>query len=548
MSKKTSSNFLIQGSILAIAGVLVRIIGIIYRIPLNNILGDEGITYYSAAYDIYSIMLLISSQSMPIAVSKLVSSKVVLKEYKNASRFLIGAIVFSAMLGLIVSTITFVFADELASFLTYPAAAPALKILAPTLMIMSILGVLRGYFQGLGSMIPTALSQILEQIANAIVSVVAAYQLFHIGEKVNEAKNATMYSYAYSAAGGTLGTCIGALTALIFMIFVFYAYQGIYKRQLARDRSRYIMGYSQVAKLLGVTILPVLLSTTIYNFSNLIDSSIFGNIMKWLGMNTVERSSTWGVYSGKYRLLTTIPIAIASSLSSSIIPSLISSYSMGDKKQVKYKIRSSVQFTMILALPCGFGLMALGVPVLNLLFANTNMEIGANLMKFSVLTVVSFSLSTITNSVLQGTDHLRIPVKNAAISLAIHLVLLPFLMVVCKLNIYGVIIADVLFAGVVCYLNQRALRKYLGYRQELKRTFILPTIASVIMAAAAWICYKLLYLVIPVNAFCTVVAIGLAAVIYFMLILLLGVVNERTLLSFPKGTILVKLAKKFHLL
>ena len=176
---ETKSNFLIQGSILAIASLISRFIGMLYRIPMINIIGDEGMSYYSAAYNIYSILLLLSSYSLPLAVSKVIVSKITLKEYKNAYKVFQAAMMFGFVVGAVFGLILFFGANFFAnSVLKLPLAAVALRTLAPTIFIMALLGVFRGFFQGLNTMIPTAASQIVEQIINAIISVAAAALLF----------------------------------------------------------------------------------------------------------------------------------------------------------------------------------------------------------------------------------------------------------------------------------------------------------------------------------------------------------------------------------
>ena len=301
MSSK-KNNFLVQGSILAIAGILTRVIGIIYRIPLNNILGD-GISAYTIAYDIYSLFLLISSLSLPLAVSKIVAARMATGQVKNAAKTLKGAMVIAVAIGLTVSVCVYLFADKLAGLWKFPSASLALKILAPALFIMCILGVLRGFFQGLGSMIPTAISQIFEQIVNAVVSVLGAYLMFRAGDGIGK-------TIEYSAAGGTMGTLAGAGAALLFVIFVYMVYRRNFNRMMRRDKTHAEESYVDLGKVLVVTIFPVLLSTTIYNISSILDSAIYGNIMtKVFGFTEAQYSPYWSIYSGHYRLLTTAPIA-----------------------------------------------------------------------------------------------------------------------------------------------------------------------------------------------------------------------------------------------
>ena len=222
-SKSKKDSFIIQGSILAMAGILVRVIGLIYRIPLNRILGDVGLGYYGTAFEFYNVLILLSSQSMPLAVSKIVSEKLEKKEYKNAHKVFKGALFYGGFIGIAFGLFLFFGADFIAGVYKQPPIAIALRVLAPTLTIACVLGVVRGYFQGMGNMVPTAVSQIFEQIVNAVVSVIAAYELGAYGYTLSKiASEQKVLKGSYAAAGGTLGTLSGALIALIFMFFIVY--------------------------------------------------------------------------------------------------------------------------------------------------------------------------------------------------------------------------------------------------------------------------------------------------------------------------------------
>ena len=540
---KNKSNFLIQGSILALAGILVRVIGLIYRIPLNNILGNEGIGYYSNAYSVYSIFLLISSTSLPVAVSKIVSTRVAKGQFKNAKRAFTGALIFSFIVGGLCSAIVFFGADFFASLWKYPSMALALRVLAPTIFIVCVLGVLRGYFQGLGTMIPTAMSQIIEQIINAIVSIVAAAFLFSVGDKVGK-------GVAYSAAGGTTGTLVGAAFALLFMIFVYGVYKPVMNKRIKRDKSTVYENHSALTKVLFVTIVPVLLSTTIYNLSSIIDSGLFGNVMSNIfKLDESTYSSLYGIYSGKYQLLTTAPIAVASALSSAIIPSLIRSLTTGNKGELINKIESSVRLSMIIAIPCGVGISALAEPICILLFPGSEMlDICVGLMRFAVVTVVAYSFSTITNSILQGIDKMSKPVINSSISLAIHIVLVLVLLIVFKMDILGIVVADFVFALLVCILNTLSIRKYLGYRQEIYKTFFIPAVSSILMAVAAMLVYKGIYILFRSNLIALAVSVIIAMVVYGILLIGLKAIDESEIYMLPQGSAIARLLKKLHLL
>lgn len=545
--QRKGSNFIIQGSILAAASIIVRLIGILYRIPLINIIGDEGMGYYSNAFVIYSILLLLSSYSLPLAVSKMVSAKVARGQYKNSIRILQTALGFATVVGGIGAAVTWFGADFFANtFFPMPFCVYAIKTLAPTVWIMAYLGVFRGYFQGMGTMIPTAMSQILEQIINAVISVGAAFLLFNYGLKSNLVYESTEYSYAFGAAGGTIGTGAGALTALIFMLLLFMVYRVVLKRQLRRDRSRRLESYSQIGYVLIMTVVPVILSSVIYNISSVIDSSIFGHCLTSQGRNA-EYTPLWGIYSGKYHLLTNVPIAIASALSSSLIPALTRATESGSKGQVSSRVNTAIRFAMVLAIPSAVGLTVLAGPITNLLFSGDN-DIAINLMILGSSAVVFFSLSTVTNAILQGTNHMKDPVRNAAIALVIHCILLVFMLLGLDLGIYGVVLANILFAVLMCIFNGICIARYLEYRQEVKKTFFLPLLASAAMGAVAYGVYHGIYFLFPHNAVCTVIAIVLAVAVYGVLLLKLRCIDEVELHSMPKGAALVRIAHKLHLL
>lgn len=541
---KNKTNFLVQGSILAVAGILVRVIGIIYRVPVQNILGQEGTTYYGAAYDVYSLFLLISSMSMPLAVSKIVSMKLAKNQIKNAYRAFIGALVVGFAIGLVVSGVIFYGAEFFAEMWGYPSAVYAIKVLAPVLLIMSVLGVLRGFFQGMGTMMPTAISQILEQVANAIVSIVGAMFLFKLGRDAGQ-------SAALGAAGSTLGTLVGAVVAFLFLVIVYMMYVPVLRRQLSRNKMVEPEPYKDLSKELMLTILPVLLSTTVYNFSSILDSGVFGNICsRVFDMAEKEYSALYGIYSGSYKLLTTAPIAIASALSSAIVPSIIRSLTAGDKRTTIKKIESSMRLTMIIAIPAGMGLSVLGGPILKLLFRiePEYMDYASKLMILSVVTVIVFAMSTISNAVLQGINRMKTPIFNALIGMIIHYIALVLMLIVFKPNLYAVVIGDIIFGLAVCILNAISIYKYIGYKQEIFKTFILPLIASVIMGAITFGVYKISYMVVNINAVACMLAIFVAIVAYALSLLLIHGISEEEVLMLPKGEKIVSLLKRFSLM
>jgi len=548
-NSKKKSNFLIQGSILAVASIISRIIGMLYRIPLTGIIGDVGNGIYSVAYEVYSILLLISSYSLPLAVSKLVSRYMAKGKKKNAYRYFKCALLFAVVVGLIVSVFTYVFADFLAgTVMSSPMSVLSLKVLAPTIFIVAVMGVLRGYFQGMGNMLPTALSQLVEQIVNAIVSVAAAYVLFAYGAKVSAIIKVEGYDAAYGAMGGTMGTFAGALAGLIIMSILMILYLWLYRSAIKYDKNNKLDDISVVYGNIFITILPVILSTAVYNVSTVLDQGIFNKIMLMLGYTHDEYNALWGIFSGKYRLLTNVPVSIASALAASTVIAIQSAVSRKNKKEVISKTRTGIRFVMIVTIPCAVGLTVLASPVLQLLWHDSR-AISANLLRVGSISVVLYSLSTLSNAILQGVDKMRIPVINAIISLVLHLGLLVVMLLVFRLNVYAVVYANIFFAFLMCVLNGRAMKKYIkGYRQEVVRTFIIPAISSVIMGAVVFGVYKGIMIAVKRNSIACLVSICIGAFVYFVAMIKTGGISQSDLKSMPKGTLMIKVAKKLHLM
>jgi stage V sporulation protein B len=551
-TKRDGTNFLVQGSILAVASIISRIIGLVYRIPLNNILGDVGISYYACAFDVYNVVLIISSYSLPQAVSKTVSARAAKGQYKSVYQVLKGALLFAVIAGVAASLIIFFGAEFFTgTLLKTPYSVFALRILGPALIVVAVLGVIRGFFQGLGTMMPSAVSQIIEQIVNAIVSVWAAYVLYGYGTRIGAVLgDAEHYGPAYGAAGGTLGTNLGSVAALVFVLFVFFAYMHVFKRRMKRERGVKVDSFGYTMKVLVLTIIPVLLSTTVYNISGIIDQGIFKNVALLQGYTENKIDVWWGVFSGKYKLLINVPISIASAMAASSVPTLTMSFARKDMTQVRSQINSAMRFIMVISFPCAVGLAVLGEPICRLLFPGTveTAPMAGTMMWVGALAVVFYAMSTLSNGLLQGIDQLKIPVINAVIALVAHVILLVILMLFFRLNIYAVVIANMFFALLMCVLNARAVAKYSGYRQEYSKTFVIPALASAVMGVVTFFVYKGSYALIKMNAVAAILAILVAVIVYAVVLLVFKGLDESDILKFPKGELLVRIAKKLHLL
>lgn len=554
MADKNNSgnNFIMQAGILAAAGILSRIIGLLYRSPLQAVIGNLGMGYYQSAYNYYTIVLLISSYSIPSAISKVIAQKLGAKEYRNAHRLFHGALLYVLVVGGIASLFLFFgaglfFADE--------AAISVLRTFAPTIFVYGILGVLRGYFQAHRSMVQTSISQILEQIANAVVSVGAAYLLIQNAmgsmevpaDEAGQVERATM-----GAIGSALGTGAGVAVALLFMLWVYSLNRGIILRRVKRDRHPHVDSYGEIFKMITLIVTPFILSTAVYNLSSAVNNSIYN---KWYpqlrGLNSVDLYERYGIFSGQSLTISNIPIAFASAMASAMIPSVAQLIAAKDTRGAKEKIAIAVKSTMVISIPCAVGLLVLARPVIALLFTNKTEEeltLAAHLLMMLALSVIFYALSTLNSSILQGLGKVNTPIVNAGIALVLQTLTAIGLLFFTDLDLYSIAIANTVYSGVMCVLNQRAVSRAIGYRQEYVTSFFVPLLASAFMGGAAWAIYEAFYLVTGSMKLAVIPAIVIAGCVYFALLILLKGVSEQELLGFPKGYLLVKLAKKCRLL
>lgn len=549
--KKKSNSFLVQGTILAVASILAKIIGMIYRIPLTNILGDEGNSYYSTANEIYTILLMVSSFSLPLAVSKLVSERLHLGQKKNAYKVFKCSLKFAVIAGGVVSVLTFLLAGVISKdIMKTEMASYGLRVLAPAVFIFAIAGVFRGFYQGHGSMVPTAVSQVIEQIVNAVVSVAAAGILFNYGasivkEKGNSLENSSLPP-ALGAAGGTLGTVVSVAVALIFLMVIFSSYQRNFKKQMRQDPTKRLEPDALIYKAILMTIIPVVLSTVIYNIITVLDQGIFNAVLSGQGYTEKQYTIIWGVYVGKFRVLMNVPLALASCLAPSVVPSLTKAMVDHDFKDASIKVRNTIRYTMVITIPCAVGMAALATPIMKLLF-NDGRALTTGIMQTGALMIVLFALSTLTTGILQGLNQLRAPLIHAAIALVLHIFVLMLLLTKASLNIYSVVYANIFFAFVICILNALSIKKHLHYRQELKKTFLIPLLSSAVMGlivfGVQWVFNKFLG-----NAVSTIIAILIGVIVYCVCLIKLKGIRDREILELPKGRLMVAILKKCRIL
>ncbi len=549
-AKGTKHNFIAQAGILAAAGIISRIIGLLYRSPLHRVIGDLGMGYFQSAHAYYTIILLISSYSIPSAISKVIAQKLAMREYKNAHRIFRCAIYYVLIVGGIASALLFFGAGLFVS----KEAVPVLRTLAPTVFVYGILGVLRGYFQAHKSMVQTSASQIIEQIANALVSIGAAWLLIRLtlGSLEVPTDEALVVDRAtVGAIGSAMGTGAGVLVALLFMAGIYALNKALIHKRIEKDTHEAVDSYGSIFKMITMVVTPFILSTAIYNLSTTVNNTVYTKFLPMAsGADTVEIYSRWGVFSGQAMTISNIPIAFASAMAAAMLPTVAQLSAAKNESGAREKIGVAVKTTMLISIPCAVGLFALARPITGLLFRNTQAseDLATGMLMALALSVVFFALSTLNSQILQGLGKLNAPIVNAGIALALQTLIAVGLVLYTDLDLYGIVIATTLYALILCILNQRSVRKAIDYKQEVAKTFVIPFASAAMMGGLAWAVYEGLLLLTKSPSISVIPAIAVSVPFYFVMLLIFRGVNEQDLRNFPKGHLLVKVAKKLHLL
>lgn len=547
---RRSSGVLVQAGILAMASMIVRVIGLLYRAPLTAIIGDEGNGYYGTAYNIYTIILMVSSYSMPSAISKLMAQKLAVGEYRNANRVFRCALMYGVLVGLVGSGLLFFGAR----FLVPDVAVCVLQVFAPTVFLFGILGSMRGYFQARGSMVPTSVSQILEQLANAVVSIAAAWLLMQTAVGADPTRRAQL-----GAMGSALGTGAGVLIALLFMVFCFRRSKEGRKAEILSDATGKEEKYRIFLRDTVLVITPFMLSGVIMNLTTSLNQTIYMRMLIDLkGAGETATTTLYGIFSNKAVVISNIPISIATAVSSAIIPGISAAYARRDETGARRQVGNAIRITSIIAIPSAVGLAVLARPITMLMFPQMeSLELASSLLSLLAVTVIFYSISTITNAALQSIGRMNLPLVSAGIALVVQTVVLVLLLRFTDLDVRALVLVSILYSVMIFAVNQYYLRRFLGIRQDVRRDYLQPLVCAALMGAAAKAVYYLVSMAaepmrnLPKgfyfrNLAATAAALLAAVLVYGYTMVRSGTIRRKDLLSMPKGQLLVRLMEKLH--
>ena len=522
MSKNASKpgSFVRQAAMLAGASLFVRLIGFFYRIPLTNLIGDVGNAYYNSAYTVYTFALNISSVYMIATISRLASERIALGQFKNAHGLFKTAMCFSLVLGVIAFLAMFFGAAQIVALLHFPeGAAYAVRALSPAVFVVSMLTVFRGYFQGMKTSFPTALSQVIEQIFKVSAALILLFVLMSY-ERVE-----------LSAAGAAAGTSVSVVAALGVVAGLYGLISKDLRNRAEQDETEQLeTRRTQIAAIVR-TAYPMVIMLSLFSIANMLDIGMANGRIYASGAFTDEEVKVMlGQFTGKFIILTTLPISLSASLSAAVIPEIASSHATLDKEAVREKTNMALRISMMLSIPAAVMLSVLADPIIGLLFPLQ--PEGGWLLRYGAISIIFLAITQIITGVLQGVGRVKVPVVGIFFGLLVKIPLNYYLMYIPSINILGAVISTVACFVVAATVNMLLLYRFTGILPQFVSTFAKPLIASLGMGLVCFSVYQLANLGAS-STVATIAALASGFFAYMVLMVLIRGFRQADLEAMP---------------
>ncbi len=518
MSKK--QNFLGGAAVLTAAVVLVKIISACYKIPLGNLLGDEGMGHFSAAYNIYSLLLTLSTAGLPLAISKLVAESRSQGRLNQSRRyFRVGVKLFVA-LGVLGTAVMYFFAEPLALALHDSLAAPSIRVLAISVLCVCVMSAIRGYTQGQNNMYPSAWSQVIEATGKLLLGLAAAALLLRQGAGIE-----------IGAAGAIFGVTAGTALSLLYLLL----WLARHRRDDGASGDRPESDGVLFRRILAVGI-PITLGATGMSLLTLLDQAvILGQLQNALGLAEKEAVALYGQYTFGHNLFN-LPSSFIPPITMSLIPSVSAAIVRRDHQQINRIVSTSLRLIALFALPAGVGLSVLAGPILLLLYPAQPEAAAAAAYHLQWLGIASIfvCLMLLTNSILQAHGKERVPIVTMVIGGAVKVAMNWFLVADPAVGIKAAPLSTLVCYALISLMNLAAVARAVQQKPRYLSLFAKPLLCSALMGISASAGYAFLLPRLG-NALSVLGAIGAAVAVYGALVLLLRVITREDLVMLPKG-------------
>ncbi len=530
-SKKQT--FLHGAALLAMATAIVKIIGAFYKIPLKMIIGDQGYGYFVTAYDIYTVLLLISTAGLPIAMSRMISQATALGHYNQVRRVYATARGIFLGLGVVSTALMMGFSHQLAAFQKQPDAWAAIFCLGPCALLMCVMSTYRGFFQGQGNMRPTSNSQILEAGFKLVVGLVVAYA-------VMKATN----SVAYAAGGAILGVTVSCLASAVYLNCLQKpAYREL---PITDDEPK---SYGKTAKQLLAIAVPITIGSAGLQVLTVIETNLYmGQLLTANGMSQNTADITKGIYN-MCQTVFNMPCAFMVPITTSVLPAITAMLATGNHAGAKATEESAARITGLLSLPCAVGLSILAAPVMSLLggYSGENLTLAGKILTVLGINVFFYGVIQYTNVVLQSHGYAHIPVINTLLCGGMKLVVVYLLVGNPQIGIVGAPIGMLLCYACIGLMNLVAIRRVVPKKTRILQNLLRPILPAALMGAGVWGVSKILRALPGIGGSRVLlcgISVAVGVVIYLVCVVIFKAIRREDCLLLPKGE---KIAKFLHL-
>lgn len=535
-TNKSGRQFFSGVIVLALSTFLVKLIGLLYKIPMMKYLGPEGMGYFNSAYEIYTLFFIISTAGLPVALSIMISENKTSGKLKNVKKIFRVSLFLLGFIGLLGAVFMGAFSDKLSVLINNREARFCILAISPTVLFICISSAIRGYFQGNQIMWPTAISQVIESLGKLGLGLTFAIVAINKG-----------YSMGRVAAYAVLGLTIGVGISMLFLVICKLIYK---PRTEAVLLSRETQPSSQIIKRLLAIAIPITLSSAVMSMTRIIDMAmILNRLVVSLGYSESMANEIYGSYSTMAVSVYNLPTTLITAVALPIVPMLTSALESGDKAKEQSTVTSAIKLTALIAFPSTLGLAVFSKPILELLFSSRPAEVEyvAPLLSILGISVFLSCMITLTNSILQAYKMVNIPIISMLAGAIVKIVISFILIGIKEVNIYGAPISTFFSTLTIVAINMYFIVKKIGKIERVGMLFARPFFSAFLAMIAGVGAYVLLETYVRFGGNIAI-AITLVALLYVILVLKLGAIDREDIMMLPLGDSIAKGLKKIKLL
>ncbi len=528
MQEKKTSSFISGAAVLMAANLLVKLIGLAFKVPLTYLIGEDGMGHFADAYTMYTWMFVLATAGLPVAVSKMVSESRALGKTTEVRRILKVSLLFLFVLGLAGAGILYFGSDSLSVLIGNPKAAPGIRAVAPAMLFVALMSAFRGFFQGQQDMVPTAVSEVAEAVGKLIFGYALAFFFLSMGVEIG-------------AAGAVAGVSCGAALGFFSLLILFLVKKRKLFASAAPDESA-ASGGALFKKLITIAI-PITIGASVFSLTSVIDMAMIKHNLVSAGFSAEEAVRLWGSYSGYAVPIFNMPPTLLTAISISLVPAIASAFISGNRAHARGNAESAIRITTLFALPCSAGISLLSAPILGLIYNNTN---ASSMLAILGWAIVFVSLVQITNAILQSVGKVYVPVIHMAIGGVCKVIINYFLVSDSAININGAPVGTIVCYALILLLNLIAIKKVMTVRYSLGDMLLRPLFSTLIMGGVVLLLYRftapsgrLLSVLVPIAG---------GALVYAVVLFAVRGIREEDIRLLPKGETLVRILKRTKIL